>query len=33
MATPDPASRPILPETAKIENKKIGYYRNGKYGA
>jgi hypothetical protein len=25
--------RPILLETAKIENKEIGYYRNGKYGA
>jgi len=32
-APPDQASRPILLETAKIENKEIGYYSNGKYGA
>jgi hypothetical protein len=31
-APPELASRPILLETAKIENKEIGYYRNGKYG-
>jgi hypothetical protein len=26
------SERPILLETAKSENKEIGYYRNGKHG-